>query len=223
MCGRLTFYDEVKLGQTYNVEFSVKPSFNAAPGIQHPILFFRKGNAIVEQMKWGLVPSWAKDPRVGFKMINARTETVAMRPAYRTPLRSQRCLIPANGFYEWSKEGKKQPYYITLKTSPAFMIAGLYDRWHDVEGKEIASFTIITTEANELIKKIHDRMPVILNDKEALEWVSADYSPSLLKLLKPYEPDQMNLWPVSELVNSPRNNTPDLIKAIKLGSQLNIK
>ena len=215
MCGRLTFYDEVKLGQDFDVDLMIKPSYNSAPGIQHPILHFENGKFVVEPMRWGLVPSWARDPMIGYHMINARAETVQDKPSFRGPLKTKRCLVPANGFYEWDKLHKtKTPFYFTLKKEPAFFMAGMFDIWKDGSGRAMKSFTIVTTKANTLVGKIHDRMPVIFTKQEAKAWIKDEYHEGLLTLLRPYPTSKMNVWRVSTLVNKPINNTPEVIQKV---------
>ena len=165
-------------------------------------------------MRWGLIPSWAEDPKVAQHMINARAETVAEKPSFRDSLRKRRCLVLADGFYEWQKQGSvKQPVRIVLKTHEAFGFAGLWNTWESAEGEKINSCTIITTEANELLKAVHDRMPVIL-DREAedvwLDPLVVDLA-KLLPLLKPYPSDQMELYPVSSIINSPAHDVADCV------------
>jgi putative SOS response-associated peptidase YedK len=157
-------------------------------------------------------------------MINARAEEIDIKPSFRKPIRTQRCLIPATGFYEWSfdsrltrqvAQDKKTPYFIHLKSRDWFCFAGLYDIWKDGEGKEIKTYTIITTEPNTLIATIHNRMPVILKFEDQDKWVdNSFYSPSLLNLLKPYSESEMEAYPVSILINNPKNNTIDLLKPV---------
>lgn len=168
-------------------------------------------------MKWGLVPFWAKDPKIGFRMINARCEDIENKPAFRKPIRMQRCLIPATGFYEWKKlnlEGKdeKIPFYITLKDQKVFTFAGIYDVWRDVEGKETYSYAIITVNANEMMKSIHDRMPVILDEKNEDTYLDKKTTLSdILNLLRSFGSDEVQSYPVSKLVNDPNNDSISLI------------
>ena len=172
------------------------------------------GTRRLSEMHWGLIPSWAKEPSIGIRMINARAETVAVKPAFHVALRKRGCLIPADGFYEWQQVGRrKQPVYITLKTREPFSFAGLRERWTSPDGEKIQSCTINTTEANELLKPIHDRMPVILTrDAEGLWLDPTIQDPArLLPLLVPYPAGELEAYPVSRLVNSPQNDTPDCI------------
>ena len=167
-------------------------------------------------MRWGLVPHWAKDPRVGYRMINARAETVATKPAYRAALRYRRCLVPADGYYEWQRTGKsKQPYFIHLDSDEPFCFAGLWASWGERD-QRLESCTIITTEANELSAAVHHRMPAILDAADYGLWLdTAITDPSEVRaLLRPYPSSRMALHPVSTRVNSPRNDEPECIQPI---------
>jgi putative SOS response-associated peptidase YedK len=222
MCGRFTLTAEAKeLAKRFGVEISasfykvIKPRYNIAP-TQSVIVVGDDGGRCVKQMVWGLIPSWAKDPAIGNKMINARAETLTIRPAYRVPLRKRRCLIMADGFYEWKKEGNlKQPMRIVLKNREPFGFAGLWETWKAPDGGEIVSCVIITTEANELVGTIHDRMPVILPRKAEDRWLDpASEVAEVLRLLKPYPASEMELYPVSRIVNAPVHDAPDCIALI---------
>jgi putative SOS response-associated peptidase YedK len=168
-------------------------------------------------MKWGLVPFWAKDPRIGYKMINARAETVATAPSFRKPFHSSRCLIPASFFFEWDKSEKpSQPYAIQLNDHSTFAFAGLFDTWKDAEGKEFQSFTIITTTPNSPVERIHNRMPVILHKEDEDLWLDHETgeTQTLLQLLKPYPADEMEMCRASTAVNSPRNDSSNLLQPL---------
>ncbi len=165
-------------------------------------------------MHWGLIPSWAKDPSIGNKMINARAETLLEKPSFKRLVGKRRCLVLTDGFYEWRKEGKRKvPMRMLLKTRELFAFAGLWDRWKKPDGNEFQSFTIITIDANDLLRPIHDRMPVILGRDGEEKWLNPDLKdPSeLLPLLKPYPSELMEAYDVSPLVNSPRNDRPECI------------
>lgn len=165
-------------------------------------------------LKWGLVPSWADDVAIGNRMINARAETVATKPAYRKAFKSHRCLIVADGFYEWQKTGRqKQPFYIRLKDDRPFGFAGVWEKWSKA-GEPLESCSIITTGANELVAPIHDRMPVIVPPEAYDLWLSPDTQEVelLQSLLRPYPAEEMAAFPVSALVNSPTHNSPDCIR-----------
>ena len=160
-------------------------------------------------MRWGLVPLWAKDPKVGYKMINARAETIADRPAFREPFESRRCLIPADGFYEWAKEGRvKAPYCFTLADDTTFAFAGIWDCWTNSQSAQLQTCSILTTSANLLVSSIHDRMPVILHKTSYDLWLDPGFRKiePLLDLLKPYQPERMRSWRVSSRVNSVQND-----------------
>lgn len=163
-------------------------------------------------MGWGLVPSWAKDPAIGNKMINARVETVDEKPSYRASFKRKRCIIPASGFFEWHTQ-TREPYYFSPKDM-VFSFAGLWDKWASPDGSELLSCTIITTEANRTLQPIHNRMPVIL-DREALDtWLSDTSDTPLLKsLLVPYD-GKLEAWPVSKKVNSPANNFAEILEPV---------
>lgn len=200
MCGRFTLATNLgavakRFGVSRFLE-EVEPRYNIAP-TQTVIVVNDDGTRHLTQMQWGLILSWAKDPAIGNRMINARAETVATKPAFRVALRKRRCLIPADGFYEWQQQGRrKQPVYITLKSREPFSFAGLWEAWTAPDGEEVKTCTIITTEANELLKPIHDRMPVILsNDAEGVWLDPAIQDPAcLLPLLTPYPSEEMETY-----------------------------
>ena len=223
MCGRYTLTADLKkvadrfgapsppASATYN------PRFNIAP-TQAVIVVGDDGKRYIKEMLWGLIPSWAKDPAIGNRMINARVETLAEKPAFRAALKKRRCIIPADGFYEWQKLGKvKQPVRIVLKSREPFGFAGLWEHWKSPEGEEVLSCTIVTTEANELLKTVHERMPVILTrDAEALWLDPKTQEPEkLLPLLKQYPADEMEFYRVSREVNSPAVDKASNIEPIK--------
>lgn len=163
----------------------------------------------------GLVPSWAKDISIGNRMINARAETLAEKPSFRRLLNIRRCLVLADGFYEWRKEGKgKVPMWFKLKTSEPFVFAGLWDVWKKADGEMLRTYTVVTTEPNEVLAPIHNRMPVMLSDRDALDWVMSDEIDHALGLLKPFPADLMDGYDVSKRVNNPQNDTPDCIAAV---------
>lgn len=167
-------------------------------------------------LRWGLVPSWADDPAIGYKMINARGETVATKPSFRKAFKARRCLVVADGFYEWQKtDGKKQPHYIRLKHDGPFAFAGLWEHWGR-DGTEIDSCTIITTDANELMAPIHNRMPVILAPTDYDVWLdpAVEEVERLQPLLRPFPAGEMTAYPVSTVVNSPRNETEECVAAV---------
>lgn len=213
MCGRYTIWDLEELDKSYPLAFETKgkltPRYNAAPGQFLPTVT-KFG---VEVMKWGLIPRWAKEPKsMGYSLINARAETLVIKPMYRNLLARNRCLVPANGFFEWQKTKKgKVPQYIFLKYRKMFSFAGLWDQWQDAEGKSFKSYTIITCEANSFISKIHDRMPVILNNREEQVWLSDQALKNASNFLDPYPSTDMQAYSVSTLVNRVANDGPQII------------
>ena len=223
MCGRFSLYyskDFISRYQLQKPPQGVKSRYNIAPG-QDSLVVVRQSPNQAVNMKWGLVPFWAKDPNIGYRMINARAETLAEKPSFRRPLARQRCLVPASGFYEWKKidEKTKIPYYARFKGKDYFSMAGLYDVWHDMEKKELKTFTVITVEPNKLISPIHDRMPAILSREDESIWLDTELTDpaTVLGLLKPHEETGMEVYPVSKAVNSPANDGLELIE--KAGEQ----
>lgn len=218
MCGRwATPFTKENIEVHYKVTVSgFTPSYNIVPG-QEQIVITKQVEKKAEKMRWGLIPHWSKDPKIGYKMINARAETITEKPSYRMPFTSQRCLIPCGGFYEWKKSDTgKVPHYIHLKDSPLFSLAGLYDTWRDPNGKEIPSFTIITTTPNSVMSPIHDRMPVILCQDSEDIWLSSHDVNGLQSLLRPYDNEKnMETYVVSKDVNDPKNDVSSNITAIQ--------
>lgn len=221
MCGRFIIMSDLEHIQLAfpidHVNAEVKPSYNLAPTQPVAAIVRREGKNNLEMMRWGLIPVWAKDVSIGAKMINARAETLAEKPSFKRPLKSQRCLIVADGFYEWQKEGaKKIPMFIRLKDEQPFGFAGLYDVWKSPEGKSLTTCTIITTTPNKLMEPIHDRMPVILPASAYSHWLDPANQDlgELMSLLRPYPASKMVAYPVSTAVNSPRNNSAELIRRV---------
>lgn len=217
MCGRFAQIDPIsKIIKTFLIDdvlSDVLPAYNITPGSNILSIIMRDGKKLLVDFKWGLVPSWAKEPSIGQKMINARGETVSQKPSFRTAFKSRRCLIVASGFYEWKREGKtKIPYYIRLASNQPFGFAGLHETWISGEGKELHTCTIITTEANDVMKPIHDRMPVIIPRQKDDLWINSVTSSDDAKgLLVPYQEEEMTAYPVSTRVNSPKNNSAECI------------
>lgn len=222
MCGRYSNkFDGRKLATRYQVAnrtFEFNPSKNIAPTQMSPVVLVDQGQRVLRSMKWGLIPSWAKDPKIGSKCFNARAETIEEKPAFRTSFRSRRCLVPADGFYEWREEEEmrrvsreerktsrieatelptgrkfKRPYKFTFRGQEIFSLAGLWTVWKDREGKDVESFTIITTEPNELLAQYHNRMPVIIKPDQEQVWINPEFTnPSLLRgLLNPIPSELM--------------------------------
>ena len=193
------------------------PSYNIAPTQLVLVVRQVSDHRTLDSMKWGLVPSWAKDPAIGSRMINARSETVAEKPSFRSAIKHRRCLIPSSGFYEWLREGtSKTPYYLHLKDGSPMVYAGLWESWKSPEGEVVESCSILTTEANSLIAAIHDRMPVILHPSEYPFWLNRDMvdPQKLIRLYQPYPADLIEMHQVSQMVNSARNQGSELIRAI---------
>ncbi|MDX1485236.1 MAG: SOS response-associated peptidase, partial [Alphaproteobacteria bacterium] len=211
MCGRYAITSPleaiIKAFAVTGARPNLQPRYNAAPSQELPVVRAGREGRELALMRWGLVPSWSKGPDSRYTMINARAETVASRPAYRGPFRNRRCLVPANGFYEWRAGADgKQPYFITMKTGEPFAFAGLWDRWVSPDGDEMDSFTVIVTVANDCVRPIHDRMPVILEPESYDSWLGERGAPSRTKLaimLRPYPAEEMQAFPVSRDVNSP--------------------
>ncbi|MQF68923.1 SOS response-associated peptidase [SAR202 cluster bacterium AD-804-J14_MRT_500m] len=222
MCGRYALHSEINvLQQRFNFDaagLNHSPHYNIAPS-QQVLTVTSDGKRRAQSMRWGLIPFWAKEEKSGYRMINARSETLGQRPAFRSSIRSQRCLILADGFFEWSRKGtKRNPMYIYMRSSQPFAFAGLWSPWTSPEGTVIESCTIITTDANEVISPIHDRMPVILSSESESLWIDpyTNNLSELSHLLKAAPTDLMELYPVSEMVNSPRNDTPEVLARITL-------
>ncbi len=197
-------------------EVVLKPRYNLAPGQLAPVIV-NEGPKMLVMMQWGLVPSWAKEPSIGYKMINARAETLAEKTSFKRLLPSRRCLILADGFYEWAKlKGGKAPVRFFLKGGAPFAFAGLWDRWKKPDGNELRTYTVITTQANELLKPVHDRMPVILTQENEEKWLDLEWKDSqkLGELLKPYEAVEMESHYVSPMVNSPKNDLAQCIQPV---------
>jgi putative SOS response-associated peptidase YedK len=222
VCGRFTLTADLEaLAKRFSVPpatYRYSPRFNIAP-TQDVVVVNDQGRRQMTTMRWGLIPSWAKDPSIGNRIINARVETLAAKPAFRIALRKRRCLIPADGFYEWRKLGNtKQPVRIILRSKEPFGLAGLWDTWTSPAGETVHSCTIITTESNELLKHVHDRMPAILAREHEEVWLDPKITePSItLPLLKPYPSHLMQVYEVSRIVNSPSHDAPDCIVPVKL-------
>lgn len=218
MCGRYTLEDYLEIAERFNVQglfASLKPRYNVAPTQMMPVIAEDNPHQL-QLMKWGLVPFWSKD---GKGIINARAETVGSKPAFKQSLQFRRCLVPAGGFYEWKQtEHGKVPHFIHLKDTKLFAFAGIYNVWTNAKGEEIPTYAIITTEPNELMATIHNRMPVILPQDGEAEWLDIDQTEpeQLLRLLRPYPAAAMEAYPISGLVNRPGNDSPELIRPLSV-------
>ena len=225
MCGRYTLVSpEDDLVRQFSFDtgpIEFRPRYNIAPSQEVLTVLDDGGTRRGKMLRWGLVPSWAKDIKIGYKTINARADTVATAGAFRTPFKKRRCLVLADGFYEWKRVGKgKQPMHIRLRGGEPFAFAGLWDAWKNpADGQWIHSCTIVTTTPNELIAPIHDRMPVILSSEAERMWLDATVldQKTLLSLLTPFPAGSMEVRPVSTLVNSVKNDGPELVKQAPKG------
>jgi putative SOS response-associated peptidase YedK len=222
MCGRFALYsDPFSLARHFKADAppELRPRYNVAPTQSIPIVREESGKRRIALARWGLIPHWAKDTKIGYHTINARAETVAEKPAFRNAFRSRRCLIPADGFYEWQVvpgSKTKQPWFIALRDREPMAFAGLWERWRSPEGEDLESCSIIVTDANELMRPIHDRMPVILAPGDWDTWLEAEAKDAggLQGLLKPYSEEGMEAWRVSTMVNSPRNDLAGCVTAL---------
>ena len=224
MCGRASLtVNEKELEERFGSKFYSEdierynpiPNYNLAPGQFFPVIT-NDDPEHFHVFKWGLIPFWAKDSKTGYKMINARAESLEKNKAFKGAFYRRRCLIPFDGFYEWKKINKiKKPYRIVRDDKSIFSVAGLWDSWKGKDGRIIDSFTIITVPANSLVKKIHDRMPAILFEDEERYWIDKDMPHvEAGKLLKPFPSKLIYAYPVSSKINNVRNNSPDLISEI---------
>lgn len=221
MCGRFSLFTpgeriENQFGVT--IDHDLEPRYNVAP--TQPVAAVRLNKAgdgrEFTYLTWGLIPSWAKDPKIGSRMINARSETAAEKPSFRAAFKRRHCLIPATGFYEWKKmPDGKQPMFIHSADGQPFGLAGLWEIWYSADGSEIQSCTILTTTPNDFMASIHNRMPVIIEPQDYSMWLDPGDNPEdVHHLMRPYDPQKMDAYPVSTTVNNPRNDTPDIIDPI---------
>lgn len=222
MCGRFALYtDPIALAKRFQAENAPdwQASYNVAPSLAIPIVRNKHNTRRFASARWGLIPSWAKDIKIGYSTINARAETVAEKPSFRSAFKHRRCLVVCDGYFEWQEiEGQKtkQPWYISLSDRQPMALAGLWEHWQGQDGSEIESCTIIVISGNALMQPIHDRMPVILPETDWEKWLdckNTDYK-VLQALLKQYPSEELVAWPVTALVNSPKNNDVTCIKAI---------
>lgn len=209
MCGRYALYDFDELYDEYAVpeDFDIAPNYNVAPTQTMPVIT-QDG---LQMMRWGLIPAWAKDEKIGYKLFNARSESVFEKTIWKQLITRRRCLIPANGFYEWQKRDEaKQPYFIQLKDSKLFMFAGVWGMW---KHKNLlwTTYSILTTQPNKDMRVVHDRMPVIIHKDDHAQWLTADMQADIEPLLVPYEDGHLTMTEVSPNVNTTRANDESLI------------
>jgi putative SOS response-associated peptidase YedK len=215
MCGR---YTDTKRDKQFLVRMGIEqaeidfvPRYNLSPTQQASVVMVGENGPELRRARWGLIPFWAKDEKIGSSLINARGETVATKPAFRSSFKKCRCLVLADGFYEWQKvPSGKQPIYIRMREGKPFVFAGLWDRW-----KEMDSFTIITTTPNDLCSKVHDRMPVILGERDFTRWLDpATHLDDVGSLIRPHSDSEMECFPVNRLVNSPRTDSAQCVQPL---------
>jgi putative SOS response-associated peptidase YedK len=221
MCGRFARRSTREvLAEWFGVDLEdapqFTPSYNVAPQSVQPVIRPGRDSGAPEfaMMRWGLVPYWAKDAKIGYSTINARAEEAASKPAFREALRKRRCLVPADAFYEWQRidAKNKKPFAIALKSGDPYAFAGLWESWRPKEGEALKTFTILTTDPNELLEPIHDRMPVILEPKDYQRWMEpASVERLPMDLLRPFPAERMTAWPVGERVGNVRNDDPELL------------
>jgi putative SOS response-associated peptidase YedK len=229
MCGRARLssdVSEIKLAfriPPHRPTPNVPANWNAAPTEDLPVVRYdrKAGERSLDMLRWGLIPYWAKDPKVGFSTINAKAESIETKPAFREAFRRRRCLVPIDGFYEWQKrDGDKQPYAVALADRGLMALAGLWENWRSPEGEWLRSFTIVTTAANDLLAPLHDRMPVILDPPAWPVWLGEESAAAdrLKTLLVSYPSEKMTIWPVSKRVGNVKNKDPGLIEPVRLAS-----
>jgi putative SOS response-associated peptidase YedK len=222
MCGRSSLtVTEKELEKRFNATFysddleryNPLPNFNVAPTHMHPVMTNLDQDHL-QFFRWGLIPFWAKDKKVGYKMINARKETLLEKSTFKNAVNKKRCIVPFDGFYEWKKtEDGKQPYRIVTTDTEIFSVAGLWERWKSPEHEDIYSFTLITQEPNELMADIHNRMPAILRPDQERDWLDMNIpSEDAIQMLQPYPSELMNAYPVSKRVGNVRENDEELIQ-----------
>jgi putative SOS response-associated peptidase YedK len=219
MCGRysLVFIDDLgNRFRVFNPMIGARSRFNIAPGNEMPVIIHEEKNELV-MMKWGLVPHRTLDITTAQRPINARAETLSEKPSFKELMQNRRCLVPASGFFEWKKEGKKKiPFYVHLPKIPLFAFAGLYDQWAGTHRNLIRTYTIITTAPNELVAKVHNRMPSILLPEHEDRWLSKTplNAETLKEILAPFPAENMSMYPISSLVNSPDADDERIIRPL---------
>ena len=229
MCGRFARKSTQELlAEWFDLELEdmpwFAPSYNAAPQSFQPVVRLNHdtGRREAALLRWGLVPFWAKEAKIGLNTINARAEEAATKPAFREALKKRRCLVPADAFYEWQRQDAKHkhPFAIALKSGEPFAFAGLWESWTPPDGAALETFTILTTDPNALMEPIHNRMPVIVEPRNYKRWLDAgNPTQPPVDLLRPYPAESMSAWPVSEQVGNVRNNAPHLLEQAQAAQQ----
>ncbi|MBO8093800.1 MAG: SOS response-associated peptidase [Prosthecochloris sp.] len=220
MCGRyvlsMSMKDIARIFHVNQLLFDFEGSYNIAPSQTVPIVVHDK-EALLVPARWGFIPAWAEDPAIGQRMINARAETVAEKPAFRKAFHSQRSIVPASGFYEWKTKGRtKQPIYIRLRTDRIMAMAGIYNTWVSREGERVEAFAIITMPPNDLLKPIHNRMPAILHESDYEAWLGSNgANDAVPSVLQPFPADEMDAYEVSKRVNVPTNDSEENIHPVR--------
>ncbi len=219
MCGRFSFAPSEKIiEERFDIKVDkniYKPRYNCAPS-QDLAVISNTEQKKLSYYRWGLIPFWAKDKLIGNKLINAKAETISVKVSFKNSFKRKRCLVLSDSFYEWAKNKERTPYRIALKNNNLFTMAGIWDTWTDAQGKQINSFAIITTSANKLLKNIHHRMPVILLASDEKDWLNNNDIDKIEKLLIPYPSRLMQAYPISKLINSPLNDTPEVWTPLNL-------
>jgi putative SOS response-associated peptidase YedK len=234
MCGRyVSVSSPTILAERFQVEEvrspDTEPNYNVTPRLSVPVVAERHGHRVLDLVRWGLVPSWAKDLSIGDRLINARAETILTSNAFKRAFTKRRCIIPADGFYEWEKQPdkkQKQPWFIRRRDGEPLAFAGLWEIWHDPNDPDqenaprVRSCVIITTEPNDLMRPIHNRMPVVLPESAWAEWLDKENhdTDTLRRLLVPAPAEEFERWPITTLVNKPANNGPELLERAPLAS-----
>ncbi len=220
MCGRFVLKSSAEQIQERFKLTKILPHrtahFNIAPSQNVLGVREEESDRSLFEAHWGLIPSWAKDKKIAFKMINARAETLSEKPSFRSAFKSRRCLVPTDGFYEWkpTSEKTKQPYFIRLKEDGLFAFAGIWERWKSPEGEIVESLCIVTRDADKQMREFHDRMPCILMPEDYEAWLSSRSSPKELQSLLSKEPPPLEIYAVSTQVNSPKNDRPELLEKV---------
>ncbi len=221
MCGRYALWGIDDLGGRFLIidpMLGIRSHFNIAPGTENPVIIREQEGNRMRMMQWGLVPHRTRDSTTSPRPINARAETLTEKPVFADPLDRNRCIVPANGFYEWKKTGgHREPHFIHLRNKVLFGIAGLCDTWQDASGRTLATYTIITTEPNSLVSPLHNRMPAILRREDEQRWLDPPppAAGELSELLSPYAAEEMAAYPVSPAANSPASNGEELIRPLQ--------